>query len=140
MRRAAAAFAPAASADDAVQEALIRAWKHRDSFDSSRGTARSWLVAITIRQAQTLRSKVRADPVLADLASHDADRDEVMDLRHQVRRLPRAQRMTVVLHYYVDLSVNEIAEVLNVSSGTVKSNLADARRALARNVKERLHE
>lgn len=81
-----------------------------------------------------------ADSLLADPAGHEMDREDVLDLRRQVSRLPRKQRATVVLYYYVDLSIAEIAEVLDVSSGTVKSNLSDARHALAQTVKERLHE
>ena len=48
-----------------------------------------------------------------------------------VRRLPDRQRAAVALHYLEDLSVDEIAEILQVAPGTVKSSLFKARRTLA---------
>ncbi len=49
-----------------------------------------------------------------------------------VRRLPRVQREVVVLHYQSDLAVAEIAEILGIRDGTVKSRLHYARKALAK--------
>jgi RNA polymerase sigma-70 factor (ECF subfamily) len=48
-----------------------------------------------------------------------------------VRDLPERQRLTVALHYLDDLSVDEIAEVMQVTSGTVKAALFAARKTLA---------
>jgi RNA polymerase sigma factor (sigma-70 family) len=53
-------------------------------------------------------------------------------LAEAVRRLPARQRATVVLRYYLDLSEADIAATLGTSAGTVKSQLAKARRTLAR--------
>jgi len=53
-----------------------------------------------------------------------------------VRALPRRQAQVVALHYLEDLPVAEVAEILDVSPGSVKRHLHDGRRALAR----RLHE
>ena len=52
MRRVAASLVGPASADDVVQDALLRAWKRLGTFDEAKGNARPWLVAITVRQAR----------------------------------------------------------------------------------------
>ena len=54
------------------------------------------------------------------------------DLHRAVRALPPRQRTAIVLHHFVDLPVVEVAALMNVSAGTVKSTLHDARAALAR--------
>jgi DNA-directed RNA polymerase specialized sigma24 family protein len=104
MRRLAAVTAAGIDPDDIVQEALIRAWKKRSSFDPARGSARTWLLALT-----------------ADL-----------DLRRAIAGLSARQRQAVLLVYYVDLSVAEAARTMNCSEGTVKSTLSDARARLAK--------
>jgi len=53
-----------------------------------------------------------------------------------VRKLPPRQRATVVLNYFADLPEAEVAATLGVSVGTVKSQLAKARRTLAVTLKE----
>ena len=50
--------------------------------------------------------------------------------RRLISRLPRRQREVIGLYYFVDLPVQQVADLLGVSSGTVKSTLADARRSL----------
>jgi RNA polymerase sigma-70 factor (ECF subfamily) len=53
-----------------------------------------------------------------------------------VRRLPERVREPVVLHYYADLSVDEVAEVLRRPAGTVKRQLSEARDLLAQMLRE----
>ncbi len=121
-------------ADDIVQDALTRAWTKRDSFDPSRGSPRSWLLAIVADRARR-RWIRRPRAVLPDPEPDPVDTEPAarrVDLRRAIAALPDRQRTTVFLHYYLDLPVAEVAEVLGCSAGTVKSNLYDARRALAR--------
>jgi RNA polymerase sigma-70 factor (ECF subfamily) len=121
-------------ADDIVQDALTRAWTKRDSFDPSRGSPRSWLLAIVADRARR-RWIRRPRPVLPDPEPDPTDSEPAarrVDLRRAIAALPERQRTTVFLHYYLDLPVADVAEVLGCAPGTVKSNLSDARRALAR--------
>src|SRR3990170_6806661 len=59
MTRLAARLAPNADRDDVVQEAMMRAWRKRDHYDESRGTAATWLLAITADQARRARRRRR---------------------------------------------------------------------------------
>ncbi|HEY8301499.1 MAG TPA: RNA polymerase sigma factor [Jatrophihabitans sp.] len=122
-------------ADDLVQDALARAWAKRASFDPSRGSARSWLLAIVADRARR-RWMRRPKPVPvepSDVAEPDGRR---VDLRRAIAGLPERQRTTIYLHYYLDLPVREVARVLGCADGTVKSTLHDARRALARRLED----
>ena len=60
-----------------------------------------------------------------------APRDDAVDVRRALKALPRRQRETAVLRYYLDLSTEEIAEAMGTSEGTVKSLLSKARAHLA---------
>lgn len=135
MTRLARRLAPHADPDDIVQEALTRAWRRRADFDASRGTATTWLLAITADQARSSRRAYRrhlrmvddlAD--LPDAGADDARKD--LDLERAIGQLAERQQLAVHLHYFVGLSVDETAEVMACSPGTVKSTLFDARRRL----------
>ena len=56
--------------------------------------------------------------------------DDLLDLRRALDELPDRMRATVCLHYLSDLTVEQVADTLDVSPGTVKSNLHDARNRL----------
>jgi RNA polymerase sigma-70 factor (ECF subfamily) len=120
------------AADDAAQEALVRAWRdlpglrEPDRFDA-------WLHRILVRACGDQLRRRRRDAsstwdhlpanVGADEASRQADRDE---LEGALDRLNHDQRTVVVLHYYLGLSHPEIAEATGQPIGTVKSRLSRA--------------
>jgi RNA polymerase sigma-70 factor (sigma-E family) len=124
-----------ANAEDLVQTALARTWLAWERIEDPRAVdayVRRTLVN-THRSAWRLRrvKEVPTDvlpetPDDASPAEHDGLRDV---LWAALAELPRQQRVTLVLRYYEDLSEAEIARVLGVSVGTVKSN---ASRGLAR--------
>lgn len=121
-------------ADDLVQECLARAWTKRDQFDSARGSMRPWLFAIMADRSRRQLRRRRAG-TLVDLVElipdHRTDATTGrIDVRRAVDALPVRQRTAVALHYYLDLPVAEIAEVMGCSVGTVKSTLHDARKRL----------
>lgn len=111
--------------DDVVQEALGRAWRRRSTFDPSRGTPRVWLLAIVADQGRRNRRRRRRVPPDVDASVPPAERD--IDLERALARLSPRQRLAVDLHYFVGLHVAEVASVMGVADGTVKSTLADAR-------------
>jgi RNA polymerase sigma-70 factor (ECF subfamily) len=131
-----------ADAEEAVQEAFLRAWRFRDSL-SSGSDFRRWLYRVVVN---TCNSKLRveiphrdrraSDEQLHTVADHGDDQGRVA-LSHDVERalldLPVHLRVVVVLRYFVDLSEREIATAIGRPPGTVKSRLHEARRLLAAN-------
>ena len=135
MARLARRLAPHADPDDIVQDTLARAWQKRGQFRADRGTATTWLLAITADQARaSRRSRERRLRVVddsaevPDAAAHDRAAD--LDLERAIRTLTERQQLAVHLHYFLGLSVVETAAVLECSDGTVKSTLFDARTRL----------
>jgi DNA-directed RNA polymerase specialized sigma24 family protein len=69
---------------------------------------------------------------MADRPAGEVDHDAALDLRGAVAALPPRQRAVLVLRFYCDLNVDQSAQVLNCSPGTVKSQTAKAISALRR--------
>ena len=130
MRRLAARLAPEVDADDAVQEALLRAWRKRAQFDERRGTPAAWLLAIAADQARQARRRHRPRTMLGDIAGRVRSADDAMDVEFAITKLAPRQRLAVDCFYFVGLSVLETAAVMRCSEGTVKSTLSDARERL----------
>ncbi len=136
-------------AEEVTQDAFVLAFKHLDRFDECRPFY-PWLATIAVRLAQTwLRRHARVttregtalDPVHEPVATTvDPFRQLITDessrrLWRSVAALPSGERTAVFLYYRQEMKVNDIASVLGVSSGTVKTLLFRARRRLRRTVK-----
>ena len=123
-------------AQDVVQEAFARALARPRGL-SDVDTPEAWLrtVAINVVRRRWRRRQVldtilrRTRPVQELVAS--APGPERADLRDALADLPRVYREAIVLHYLADLPVDEVATVLEVPVGTVKSRLSRGRAALA---------
>lgn len=138
-------------AEDAVQEALVHAWRELPALrDLDRFDA--WLRRLLLnacndvgrsqRRWSTEVRMIRSEPTTDDGAASLADRDQ---LERGFKRLKPEQRTVIVLHFYAGLPVPEIAETLGIPAGTVKSRLhyatetlraaleADARGSVAAN-------
>ncbi len=123
-------------AEDAVQEALVRAWQQLPSLrDPDRFDA--WLYRLVVnacadqgRQLRRWSQQVRPLPVNAaidDDTKSVADREQ---LQRGFNRLKPEQRAVVVLHYYSGFSAAEIARVLGIPEGTARSRLHYATQAM----------
>jgi RNA polymerase sigma-70 factor (ECF subfamily) len=125
-------------AEDAVQEALARAWERSDRGERIESIG-SWVMAVAVNLSRSAwrrrrverRARERLAGGAAAAADPGASSPELVDLRRALEALPRRQRESVVLHYYLDLPVAEIGTVLGVDEGTVKTSLYRARRSLA---------
>lgn len=120
-------------AADAVQEAFVKAhlkWHKIHRYDDPSGWVRRVAINRLRDEQRRNRRKRRAIErvgALGDHARHDPEIDEFARL---LAELPRQQRLATALYYVDNLSVSEIAETLDLSDGTVKSHLHDARRRL----------
>ncbi len=125
------------SADDAAQQALIGIWRHLPELQDV-GRFDAWAYRIVVREAwaEARRQRARRPGILQFRIARDRVDDEagrVADhdrLERAFCRLSREHRTAVVLKHYVGLGDEEIAEVLDVPAGTVRSRLFYAMRTL----------
>jgi len=123
-------------ASDIAQEAFLRAWNHIKRFDATR-PLRPWLLSIVANLARnrhrsagrylaTLTRAFRNEPAPANVEEKSARHLEASELWKAVQTLNMPDQQIVYLRYFLDLSVMETAEVLQVAEGTVKSRLSRA--------------
>ena len=137
-------------AEDAAQEAVLRAWHKRASLRDL-AAFRSWLLQIVVNVCRewhrgAFGKHLRATlPLTADhaelLGTLDADPGDsgyalALDLRQAINELPADLRLAVVLRYYAGMDASEIGAALGVPPPTIRTRL---RRALSL-LRERLHD
>jgi RNA polymerase sigma-70 factor (ECF subfamily) len=127
------------SARDAVDEACARAWERIDRGQSI-DVLGAWVRVVALNQARgrirRRASERRTIERLAAMATQDvpdamARAGDALDIHRVLAALPRRQREVVVLYYFLDQSVDRIADELEIPVGTVKAALHRARAALA---------
>ena len=130
-------------AADLTQETFGHAWNSLDTF-AGKSSIRTWLYTIAVRcwyrwkenyaNCQTYASMDDWAELVADEALGPAQKAEVQavreDLRFALARLPSPFQETVMLFYMQNLKYREVAEVLDVSLGTVKSRLHEGLKRL----------
>ena len=122
-------------ADDVVQTAvtqLYRRWQRASQMENLDGYARTILVRSFLSERRRWGSRVRltADP--PECATRAVDHAGRVAVRTALAAVPPRQRATLVLRFYCDLSVEQVADVLGCSPGTVKSQTARGLDALRR--------
>jgi RNA polymerase sigma factor (sigma-70 family) len=131
MERLSRRLAPEGQWEETLQDALLTAWRKRGQYDPERGSARAWLLSVVADKAyKRHRRKHLPTAALAEAMAAEPNRTSTLDVRAAVAALPLRQRTAIVLYYYLDLPIAEIAQVMGCSTGTVKSTLADGRRGL----------
>ncbi len=138
-RLARAALADPHDADDAVQDGLLSAWRHIAQYDPGR-PFRPWLMRIVVNAAADLRRrrKVRqTEPLGTTVAGAGPTPDRLTEraelrerLTEALARLPERRRVALMMFDAEGYSHAEIAEVLGVPEGTVRSDVFHARRAM----------
>lgn len=122
-------------AEDAVQETFLKAYKNLDSFHGE-GSVKSWLIHIAINVCNDMyrSSWHRFVDRRVDLDQLQIPQDERNDvslsLMMEIMRLPHLYRQLVLLYYYEDFKISEIAKMLNVSESLISRKLKKAREKL----------
>jgi RNA polymerase sigma-70 factor (ECF subfamily) len=128
-------------AEDIVHDVFLEAWRHSADYDPARGSVKAWLLLRTRSRSLDLQKSARVskqarglpedwlselgDPTLDTTAGVDQAR-----IRQVLTILTPEQREVLLLGYFEGLSSSEIAEVIGVPIGTVKSRVAAALSAL----------
>jgi RNA polymerase sigma-70 factor (ECF subfamily) len=127
-------------AADAAQESLVRVWKALAKYDQ-RASLSTWIYTITRNRCLTAIERRRSldslsDPAVeqeaeaAQAVGPEAGDDHLTVLRELIEALPERFRRVLTLFYYEERSVTEVAQMLGLPEGTVKTNLHRARAAL----------
>jgi RNA polymerase sigma-70 factor (ECF subfamily) len=120
------------AARDAVQEGFARALRDQAQYRHE-GSLEGWVWRIALRAAlQSRRNghERRLDEALVEMPIVDAERDP--ELAQAVQALPPRRRLIVFLRYFADLSYADIAELCEISEGTVAAALAQAHADLSK--------
>ena len=126
------------AAEDVVQEALVRAWRHPDSLDNGKGSVRGWLLTVVrnivvdqVRARARRAQEVRESPPDAAVEADHADRVVTsMVVVDALSRLSAEHREVLEQVYLRGNTVAEAAKELGIPAGTVKSRSYYALRAL----------
>ena len=121
------------AAEDAVQEALLRAWERSEKGEEIH-SLEGWVTTVALNLVRSglrrMRSERRARARLPAPALRESSTADRIDVDRALATLPRRQREVAVLRYYLQMSTREVASALELDEGTVKSTLFRARAAL----------
>jgi RNA polymerase sigma-70 factor (ECF subfamily) len=131
-----------AAAQDAAQESLLRVWRALGGYDARRGALSTWIYAIArnrcltaLGQHHTMEHSLELPDIreqLETIASEAVTNDaaSLQLLGKLIDRLAPMYQTCLKLYYFEDRSVDEVAAMLSLPQGTVKTHLHRARRAL----------
>lgn len=126
-------------AEDAVQEALVRIWKHRGGFDH-RAQLSTWIFRVTYNACGAVRERRarygRFEDGIDESPHPPAQPPSPDDMARMLSLLPEREAAALSLHYVEQLGYKEIAEVLRIPVGTVATAIHRGKSRLRRLLKE----
>jgi RNA polymerase sigma-70 factor, ECF subfamily len=132
-RLAAVMLADRSSAEDAVQEASIKAWRKFRQLRGDSSSLRPWFLSIVANECRMARRQRWWSVFkLADIPSivSNPDQGATSDLHGALLKLSPEERLPLVLHFYLDLPLDEVARALRISPAAAKSRIYRAARRL----------
>lgn len=130
-------------AEDVCQDVFVKLYTHGEAI--APGREKAWLLRVTVNccrdlwRSAWLKRVVLGAPSLDVMPAQDEgveQREEKAELMRAIHKLPAAFRETILLHYYQDMGIAEIAQMLNLPEGTISSRLSRARKKLESLLKE----
>lgn len=137
---------PLPDAEDVLQRTFLDVWRSRAQYDPARSLT-GWIMGIAKHRAMDhLRARKPDDPVaMLPESRHAGDGDDLaerfarsLEVRAALARLSPEQRQVLVLAYFEDLSLPQVAEWVGAPLGTVKARAARGLRAFARELEGRV--
>lgn len=129
---------------DIVQDAFVKLQRYKHYYNPSKGKLKSYLFQIAYRlmiAKLKRRKKLRTFlPFLTPIAKEEFHHADRMTIRDAIAKLPDIQRAVILLFYYHDMTHEDIAEILEIPKGTVKSRLHKAIQRLKEELEEDYYE
>lgn len=132
-RLAAVMLADRSAAEDAVQEASIKAWRKFRQLRGDLKSLRPWFLSIVANECRMSRRQRWWSVIkVADVPSSQtsAEAGATSDLHQALLTLSPEERLPLVLHFYLDLPLDEVARALQVSPSAAKSRIYRAAKRL----------
>jgi len=134
-RLAAVMLSDRMAAEDAVQEAAVKAWRSLRQLRGDERSLRPWFLSIVANECRMTRrrrwwSVVKLANVESERRADEPSQEATTDLRRAVSRLSPGERLPLVLYFYLDLPLDEVARALRVSPAAAKSRIYRAARRL----------
>lgn len=120
---------------DAVQEAVTKAYARRDTLKNP-AYFKTWIVRILLNECYAiLRRQKKQMPMEEEALDSRAElcsyiKEEYLDMYQAIQALKERERICVLLYYIEDYSIRQIAQILHIPEGTVKSRLRKSRMQL----------
>ena len=127
-----------ADREDAVQECLRKAWEKRHRLREER-YLQTWVIRILLNECHTIQRRMTRILPTEDVPAVHHHQEEG-PLKAALLQLEERYRMPILLHYVEGYSVAEVAKILRVPQGTVKTWLSRGRKALKAILKEEVFE
>lgn len=122
-------------AEDAVQQALLRAWQARSK--AREGAERAWMMRIVINECYTLLRRRHRETVVEDLPSLAvASGPPQTGLYEAIQALPESLRTPFLLKYMEDMTEKEVAAAMGLALPSVKNRLFRARKILQKEMEK----
>jgi RNA polymerase sigma-70 factor, ECF subfamily len=115
--------------EDVLQEVILKAWQQIASLKNNK-YFKSWIIRILINECYSIlrkRKKIISLEEIGLLESDNLNSNEKLDLWNALNLLNDELRTVIILFYYEDLPYKDIAKILNLSIGTVRSRLSRAK-------------
>jgi RNA polymerase sigma factor (sigma-70 family) len=115
------------AAEDAVQEASIKAWRKLPSL-RDRSALTPWFLSIVANQCRSIRrgrwwSVLKFPDLASESNAEDPRSADSLDLERAIDRLTQEQRVPLLLHFYMDLTFEQVALVLGLSMTAARSRV-----------------
>jgi RNA polymerase sigma-70 factor, ECF subfamily len=134
-RLAAVMLSDRSAAEDAVQEAAVKAWRNLRKFRGDETALRPWFLAIVANECrQTRRRRWWSVTKVAEIEPQQwtvrTTQEDRTDLHRAIAKLSPDERLPLVLYFYLDMPLDEVARTLRVSPSAAKSRIYRAAQKL----------
>jgi len=115
--------------DDAVQECLCKAWQRRWQLKDER-YMQTWVIRILINECHNIQKRNSREPSFESVPERIAPPDCDIELHDALLGLDETLRLPIILHYIEGFTTKEIAKILRLPQGTIKTRMLRGRKEL----------